>query len=101
MEEGDGLPSLPELRAIALAGELIEHGQLKGGGAGPYRHVRLHAIEADGWLSDLSLRSKFNTEWGFLNDMKARGRAAADDWLNACLGSVGRQSSVDLQARFG
>jgi len=94
-------PLVAELRAIALAGELIEHGQLKGGGAGPYRHVRLHAIEADGWLSDLSLRSKFNTEWGFLNDMKARGRAAADDWLNACLVSVGRQSSVDLQARFG
>jgi NTE family protein len=94
-------PLVAELRAIALAGELIAQGQLKGGGSGPYRHVRLHAIEADGWLSDLSLRSKFNTEWGFLNDLKARGRAAADDWLTTCLPSVGRQSSVDLQARFG
>lgn len=94
-------PLVAELRAIALAGELIAQGQLKGGGSGPYRHVRLHAIEADGWLSDLSLRSKFNTEWTFLNDLKARGRAAADDWLTTCLPSVGRQSSVDLQARFG
>jgi len=94
-------PLIAELRAIALAGEMIAQGQLKGGGSGPYRHVRLHAIEADGWLSDLSLRSKFNTEWSFLNDLKARGRAAAEDWLETCLPSVGRESSVDLPARFG
>lgn len=92
-------PLLAELRAIAIADDLIDKGQL--GGKGAFRPVRLHAIEADGWLSDLSLRSKFNTEWGFLNDLKARGRAAAEDWLNTCLASVGRQSSVDLQARFG
>lgn len=83
-----------------MAAEMIAGGQLKHGG-GSYRQVRLHAIEADGWLSDLSLRSKFNTEWSFLNDLKARGRAAADDWLETCLPCVGRHSSVDLQARFG
>jgi NTE family protein len=83
-----------------MAGEMISQGQLKHG-SGPYRQLRLHAIEADGWLSDLSLRSKFNTEWSFLTDLKARGRAAADDWLETCLASVGRRSSVDLQARFG
>lgn len=93
-------PLLAELRAIAMAGEMISQRQLKHG-SGPYRQLRLHAIEADGWLSDLSLRSKFNTEWSFLIDLKARGRAAADDWLETCLASVGRRSSVDLQARFG
>jgi NTE family protein len=93
-------PLIAELRAIAMAAEMITEGQLKHG-AGAYRQVRLHAIEADGWLSDLSLRSKFNTEWSFLNDLKSRGRAAADDWLTTCLPSVGRDSSVDLQARFG
>ena len=93
-------PLVAELRAIAMAAEMIAGGQLKHGG-GSYRQVRLHAIEADGWLSDLSLRSKFNTEWSFLNDLKARGRAAADDWLETCLPCVGRHSSVDLQARFG
>ena len=93
-------PLIAELRAIAMAAEMIAEGQLKHG-VGAYRQVRLHAIEADGWLADLSLRSKFNTEWSFLNDLKNRGRAAADDWLTTCLPSVGRQSSVDLQARFG
>lgn len=91
-------PLLAELRAIAMAEELMAQGQLK---AGPYRNIRLHAIEADSWLSDLSLRSKFDTEWTFLNELKARGRAAADEWLNTCLPTVGVRASVDLKARFG
>jgi oligopeptide/dipeptide ABC transporter ATP-binding protein len=81
-----------------MAEDLMAQGHLK---PGAYRNVRLHAIEADGWLNDLSLRSKFNTEWTFLNELKARGRAAADDWLKTCLPTVGFRASVDLQARFG
>ncbi|WP_395943786.1 patatin-like phospholipase family protein [Brevundimonas sp.] len=91
-------PLVAELRAIAMAEDLHAQGQLK---PGAYRPLRLHAIEADGWLPDLSLRSKFDTEWSFLNELKARGRAAADDWLSTCLPTVGLRSSVDLQARFG
>jgi NTE family protein len=91
-------PLVAELRAIAMAEDLMAQGHLK---PGAYRNVRLHAIEADGWLNDLSLRSKFNTEWTFLNELKARGRAAADDWLKTCLPTVGVRASVDLQARFG
>ena len=68
---------------------------------GRYRHIRMHAIEADGWLDDLSTGSKFNTEWTFLNRLKALGREAAEEWLGSCLDSVGVRSSVDLQARFG
>jgi len=91
-------PLFAELRAMAMAQDLATQGQLQ---AGAFRPVRLHAIEADGWLSDLSLRSKFNTEWTFLNELKARGRAAAEDWLATCLPTVGVRASVDLQARFG
>lgn len=91
-------PLVAELRAIAMAEELQTQGQLA---KGSYRPLRLHAIEADGWLSDLSLRSKFDTEWSFLNELKARGRAAAQDWLDACVATVGRRASVDLQSRFG
>ncbi len=66
-------PLVAELRALAMADDLAAGGQLKA--AATYRPVRLHAIEADGWLSDLPLRSKFDTEWGFLNDLKARADA--------------------------
>ncbi|KPF73470.1 patatin [Brevundimonas sp. AAP58] len=94
-------PLVAELRAVAFVQELIQEGRLMPSARDRYRNILMHAIEADGWLGDLSLGSKFNTEWTFLNDLKARGRAAADEWLGSCVESVGRTSSVDLQARFG
>ncbi len=94
-------PLVAELRAVAFVQELIEGGRLTPSARDQYRHILMHAIEADGWLGDLSLGSKFNTEWTFLNDLKMRGRAAADEWLATCAGEVGVRSSVDLQARFG
>lgn len=93
-------PLVAELRAVAFVQELIEEGRLTDTARERYRHILMHAIEADGWLGDLSLGSKFNTEWTFLNDLKSRGRAAADEWLASCAGEVGVRSSVDLQARF-
>jgi NTE family protein len=94
-------PLVAELRAVAFVQELIEEGRLTPSARDQYRHILMHAIEADGWLGDLSLGSKFNTEWTFLNDLKTRGRAAADEWLATCAAEVGVRSSVDLQARFG
>ena len=94
-------PLVAELRAVAFVQELIEDGRLTPSARDRYRHILMHAIEADGWLGDLSLGSKFNTEWSFLNDLKKRGRAAAEEWLEHCMAEVGTRSSVDLQARFG
>ncbi|CAN5424371.1 patatin-like phospholipase family protein [soil metagenome] len=93
-------PLVAELRAVAFVQDLIEKGRLTPDARDHYRHIFMHAIEADGWLGDLSLGSKFNTEWTFLNDLKTRGRAAAEEWLGGCFADVGVRSSVDLQARF-
>ncbi|MEI9890835.1 MAG: patatin-like phospholipase family protein [Caulobacteraceae bacterium] len=87
-----------ELRAVAVVQDLIKRGHLKAGQG--YMDLRFHMISADGRLSDLKLPSKFNTDWSFLQDLKKRGRAAADEWLNDDLALVGETSSVDLGKAF-
>ncbi len=89
-----------ELRAIAFVQKLLDEGLLKDNARGRYRRMFMHAITADGHLSDLTMASKFNTDWGFLTGLRDRGRKAADDWLAQHLKSVGVQSSVDLKAEF-
>ena len=89
-----------ELRAIGFVQKLLDEGLLKDNARGRYRRMLMHAITADKALADLSLGSKFDTEWSFLLDLKARGRAAADAWLGDCLTQVGVSSSLDLRTGF-
>ncbi|MFN3559536.1 MAG: patatin-like phospholipase family protein [Brevundimonas sp.] len=93
-------PLVSELRAFALLQSLITDGQLKAGGRHRVEAIRMHAIESDRWLGALSLGSKFDTEWTFLNRLKGYGREAAEDWLADCFDAVGERSSVDIRARF-
>ncbi|MFN3668621.1 MAG: patatin-like phospholipase family protein [Brevundimonas sp.] len=93
-------PLVAELRAVAFVQDLIAEGRLKRTGEDRYRSLLMHAIEPGPWLGALSLGSKFNTEWSFLTDLKARGRDAAGEWLEHCFEAVGQRSSVDIRARF-
>lgn len=89
-----------ELRAIGFVQKLLDEGLLKDTAKGRYRKMLVHAITADGPLADLSLSTKFNTEWSFLLDLKERGRAAAQTWLDDCGTCIGVKSSLDLKAGF-
>ena len=89
-----------ELRAVAFVQKLIEDGMLTQSARGRYRHMLIHAIEADGHLDDLPLPSKFDTEWSFLVDLKERGRRAAETWLKAHFDDVGVRCSVNIRERF-
>jgi len=89
-----------ELRAIGFVQKLLDEGLLKDNARGRYRRMLVHAITADKPLADLSLSTKFNTEWSFLTDLKERGRAATDAWLADCGDCVGEKSSVDLKVGF-
>lgn len=89
-----------ELRAIAFVNRLLEEDQLSEEARARYRPIFIHAIQADRWLDDLSLASKFDTEWSFLQDLRARGRRAADEWLARCFEGVGAGSTVSIRHAF-
>jgi NTE family protein len=93
-------PLVAELRAVAFVQKLIVDGLLQEKARGRYRNMLIHAIEADRWLQDLSMESKFDTEWSFLTELKARGRRAATAWLAKGFADVGVKSSVDVTVDF-
>lgn len=91
-------PLIAEVRAIAFTQSLITQGKLVR--AKEWEAPRIHAVLADDWLGELSLASKFDTEWSFLQSLKERGREAADQWLGECSQDVGSCTSIDLQKVF-
>jgi NTE family protein len=60
----------------------------------------MHSLRADMALSDLSVSSKFSSDWGFLQMLRDRGRICAADWLSANFDAVGLRSTVSMTAEF-
>lgn len=87
-----------ELRAIAFVQELLDQDLLKGEARDRFRRVLVHGIGADGALDDLSLASKSDTGWSFLQDLRDRGRQATEAWLKVNFEAIGVRSSLDLGA---
>ncbi|HUK36627.1 MAG TPA: patatin-like phospholipase family protein, partial [Vicinamibacterales bacterium] len=69
----------------ALVGEMREIeaiNELRPRTAGaPYKHVRLHQISDQRYMSKLGYVSKTNTDWTFLTELRGVGRATAERWL--------------------
>jgi NTE family protein len=84
---------LAEMRAIAFIKKLIAQGRVT---RAEYRDIRLHRIDADEALADLTASSKLLAEPNFLTYLRDLGRAAADDWLEDGAALVGKESGVDL-----
>lgn len=91
---------ISELRAIAFVQRLLDENWLSQIVRPRYRKVLVHAIRADRALSDLSVESKFDTNWSFLLDLRDRGRHAAKSWLAQHGKDIGKKSSVDLNKEF-
>lgn len=91
---------LRELRAISFVHKLLDDGWIKDEYRDQLRDIRIHSVRSDKALIDLSVASKFRTDWAFLSDLKDRGRAIADAWLGEHFDKIGRRSSVDLRAMF-
>lgn len=82
---------LKELHAVARLKRLSEEHGLDN----RYRHTCLHRINENALLRG-SPSTKFNGEWSFLRDLHARGRRAAEVWLEENAASLGQRSTLEL-----
>jgi len=87
-------PLLKELRMIALLHKVADPG--RGEGAS-WAGMRLHRIGTDATAA-LNASSKLITEWPFLCKLRDEGRHAAEAFLGAHAGDLGKRSTVDLDA---
>jgi NTE family protein len=89
-----------EFRAIDFVAKLLDEHWLKDEFRDRLRKVLVHSIRSDEALSDLSVASKFDTSWHFLNDLRARGKAEAQRWLDTHFDALTVESTVDLQGQY-
>lgn len=89
-----------EMRSIAFVQKLVKNDWLKDEHKHEVKDVLFHAMRADQHLCDLSVASKFDTDWRFFEDLFERGRKAAELWFAEYGETLGRTSSVDLHAEF-
>jgi NTE family protein len=86
-----------EMRAIAFVTRLIDEGAVS---SQRYRKLNVHMIEAEAEMAELGASSKLDTDWRFLTELRDLGRAAAGRWLDEHFDKLGRESSIDVRARF-
>jgi NTE family protein len=89
-------PLLAELRGLERINRLIQDGHLNPKKCG-LRELYIHLISDDAHMAALSLDSKFNPEWGFLQSLREAGHNRTKHWLSAHFDDLGQKSSVDLK----
>jgi NTE family protein len=60
----------------------------------------IHVIEAEDVIRELPGSSRLNNSWGFLCHLHEVGRDRADKWLAANFNHLGKESTVDLEAKY-
>jgi NTE family protein len=85
-------PLLKELRMIALLHQVADPGTGEGA---RWAQMRTHRIMTDA-LAEFGASSKLNAEWDFIAVLRAEGRRAASEFLEAHADDLGERSTVDL-----
>lgn len=81
---------IKELRTAYFLAELIDHEGLE---REAYRDARIHRVEAGDEMRKLSVSSKLNAEWPFLQHLHDIGWRAADRWLGQHFDDIGVRST--------
>lgn len=87
-------PLVKELRMIALLQRVADPGQGEGALWG---RMRIHRIASDR-VTEVDSTSKLITEWRFLSGLRDEGRRCAEAFLAEHGGSIGKHSTLDLDA---
>lgn len=91
---------LDELRAIAFVKKLLLNGWLKEKHKDDLKNILIHAIRADKVLKDMSVASKFNTDWDFLISLRDMGRREGKRWINKNYDAIGKNDTVDIHRDY-
>ena len=91
---------LKEIRAVIFVQKLLREGWLKEEYRGHFKDILLHSIRGDETMSELSVPSKFNTDWDFLLYLFKKGCDAAGVWIQKNYSHLGKNSTVDLSRDF-
>lgn len=86
-----------EMRAISFVTSLIESGKV---GPDEMKRVLVHSIRADELMSECTVASKADPEWGFLCRLRDAGRSEAQRWLGDHFSDIGQRSTVDIHGEF-
>jgi len=86
-----------EISSILLLKKLIDEEHVS---RVRYTDMRMHRISAEAELLKLSVSSKLNVEWGFLEHLYGIGYRTTDDWLAANIDRLGKESTLDLSALY-
>ena len=87
-------PLVKELRMIALLNKVADPGTGEGA---QWAGMRLHRIASDR-VTEVDSTSKLITEWPFLEGLRNEGRRSAELFLQAHGSSLGKRSTLDLDA---
>jgi NTE family protein len=91
---------IKELRAIYFVQKLMDDGWIKDEYKEKLKYVLMHSIRSDQAMSDLSVTTKFSSDWEFLTMLRDRGRSYATHWLEENYQHLNVRSSVDLKKEF-
>lgn len=91
---------LKELRAVAFVKRLISEDMLKPQYKKQFQDMLVHSIKADEDTCNLSVASKFHTDWDFLIRLKEHGRSKAGEWLDKNYDKINHEATVDLRKEF-
>lgn len=91
---------IKEMRSVHFVQKLLDDGWIKDEFRDRLKYVLIHSVRADNALNDLSVASKFSSDWDFLTMLRDRGRACASEWLSRNYSDIGERSTVDLRKEF-